>query len=206
MTGRWHCSAAAAALTLVMLGGSGALGASTSRTTAPKAQYPAWTCASKGSNDIGPIDVKFRNTTGWSLTLTSPKPADCAPWMGSQTPGQVNTAGYIETKTFPLLYDELADLPTTPGSDAGTWRTPLGITVHVGDVAFKPGLALLRVTNAKGLYTTRAIVIRTPKGDVCTGAEGFKVGRVTVTVSLTCSDPGTATWPYDAPAVVTISK
>ena len=180
---------AASAVALAAFGASAGLGASES----PKVKRPvglplaAWTCDSpEGFNDFGPINVRFRNTTPWSISLASPKPADCAPWIGAQTPGQVNVAGSITDQTFPLLYDEMADSNPDPFASTDTFRTPLGITVHLdGAGSFTPDLALLRVVDPLGRYLTRGIVIRTPQGDACTGAESApaNVGAA-LTVSL----------------------
>jgi hypothetical protein len=145
-------------------GGSGAT--STADTAARQAAaaptLPAWTCEDFGSDDQ--IAIRFTNQSSTQVTLRAPKPADCAPWSGDKTPGQVNAEGAIapgSARTVTMDYDGLADETGT------TQRTPLGIEVYLATgksswVGAMPNLQFIRSTNEKGRYVWRKINLFVP--------------------------------------------
>ena len=124
--------ALASAAALVAGCGSGEPAADTSTTTraasAAAPIIPAWTCENFGSDDQ--IAIRFTNQSSTQVALRAPQPADCAPWSGDKTPGQVNAEGTIApgaSRTVVLAYDGLEDASGT------TQRTPLGIELYLSD-------------------------------------------------------------------------
>jgi len=157
----------ATAATSVLLAGCGSSGAATDtasaeRVAAAAPSFPVWTCEDFGSEDRATLTVV--NQSSVQVTLRAPKPADCAPWSGTMTPGQVNAEGAIapgESRTVALAYDGLTDVSGT------TQRTRLGIEVYLSSTksawaGASPTMEFIRSTDQSGKYIWRKINLFVP--------------------------------------------
>lgn len=160
--------AAPAAALLAGCGDSGASAGSTSADAATRAasgaapSYPAWTCEDVGREDA--VSITFTNESKANVTLRAPEPANCLPWSGTLTPGQVNAEGAIApgaSRTVVLAYDGLEDETGT------TERTPLGIELYLSEDASawsvaRPDFRFVRSVDREGRYIQRKVVLFVP--------------------------------------------
>ncbi len=146
--------------------GSGEPAADTSTTareaSAAAPTFPAWTCEDFGDDDQ--VAIRFVNRSSVQVTLRAPQPADCAPWSGDKTPGQVNAEGALapgDTRVVTMSYDGITDSAGT------TQRTPLGIEVYLATgksswAGAKPDLQFIRSISKEGKYVWRKINLFVP--------------------------------------------